>query len=122
MAIESKLLSEQPARDRAEHGAMHNAVRVDSVSVPISILSSCISLLLYINGFQIVVRKRVILYGTRAAFNGIFEEEKVHRTYILGFNAQYQSLIMERFISSRSRFQMTDNNTFLAVSHADLIT
>ena len=31
-------------------------------------------------------------------------------------------LIWERFISISSRFQMTDNNTFLAISPADLIT
>ena len=31
-------------------------------------------------------------------------------------------LIWERFISISSRFQMTDNNTFLAVSPADLMT
>ena len=59
LAIGSKLLSEQPARDRTEHGAMSNAVRLNSVLVPISILSNYISLLLYISGFQIVVRKRV---------------------------------------------------------------
>ena len=66
MAIGSKLLSEQPARDRAEHGAMSNAVRLNSVLVRISILGSCTSLLLYISGFKIVVRKRVtfILYAS----------------------------------------------------------
>ena len=37
MAIGSKLLSEQPARDRAEHGAMSNAaVRLDSVLVRVN--------------------------------------------------------------------------------------
>ena len=46
MAIGSKLLSEQPAGDRAEHGAVGNAVRLNSVFVRISILSGCISLLL----------------------------------------------------------------------------
>ena len=59
LAIENKLLSEQPARHRAEHGAVGNAGRLNSVLVRISILSSCISLLLYISGFQIVVLKRV---------------------------------------------------------------
>ena len=60
-----------------------------------------------------------LLYGTRAAFNGTFEEEirgTPYIQYILGFNAQYQSLIMERFISSSSRFQMT-KNAFLAAYH-----
>ena len=33
MAIGSKLLSEQPARYRAEHGALRNAVRLKSVVV-----------------------------------------------------------------------------------------
>ena len=33
MAIGSKLLSEQPARDRAEHGALRKAVRLKSVLV-----------------------------------------------------------------------------------------
>ena len=74
MAIGSKLLSEQPARDRAEHGALGNALRLKSVLVLVSILSSCMSLLLYISGFQIAVRKHVTLYGTRVAFNGTFEE------------------------------------------------
>ena len=31
MAFGSKLLSEQPARDRAEHGALHKAVHLKSV-------------------------------------------------------------------------------------------
>ena len=54
---------------------MTKAARLTAVLVRITILSSCISLLLYISGFQIVVRKRVILDGTRAAFKGTFEEE-----------------------------------------------
>ena len=33
MAIGSKLLSEQPPRDRAEHGALRKAVRLKSVLV-----------------------------------------------------------------------------------------
>ena len=46
MAIGSKLLSEQPARDRAEHGAMHNAVRLNTEQLHIYItlhqrFSSC---------------------------------------------------------------------------------
>ena len=36
MAIGSKLLSEQPARDRAEHGALRKAVRVKSVLVRVN--------------------------------------------------------------------------------------
>ena len=37
MAIGSKLLSEQPARDRAEHAAMRKAVRLKSVLVRVNI-------------------------------------------------------------------------------------
>ena len=36
MAIGSKLLSEQPARDRAEHGALRKAVRLKSVLVHVN--------------------------------------------------------------------------------------
>ena len=36
MAIGSKLLSEQPARNRAEHGALRNAVRLKSVLVRVN--------------------------------------------------------------------------------------
>ena len=36
MAIGSKLLSEQPARDRAEHGALRYAVRLKSVLVRVN--------------------------------------------------------------------------------------
>ena len=36
MAIGSKLLSEQPARDRAEHGALRNADRLQSVLVRVN--------------------------------------------------------------------------------------
>ena len=36
MAIGSKLLSEQLARDRAEHGALRNAVRLKSVLVRVN--------------------------------------------------------------------------------------
>ena len=36
MAIRSKLLSEQPARDRAEHGALRKAVRLKSVLVRVN--------------------------------------------------------------------------------------
>ena len=36
MAIGSKLLSEQPARDRAEHGALRKAVRLMSVLVRVN--------------------------------------------------------------------------------------
>ena len=35
-AIGSKLLSEQPARERAEHGALRNAVRLKSVLVRVN--------------------------------------------------------------------------------------
>ena len=36
MAIGSKLLSEQPARDRTERGALRNAVRLKSVLVRVN--------------------------------------------------------------------------------------
>ena len=36
MAIGSKLLSEQPARDRAEHGALRKAVRLKPVLVRVN--------------------------------------------------------------------------------------
>ena len=70
LAIGSKLLSEQPARDRAEHGAMCNAVRLNPALVLISIQSSCISLLLYISGFQIVISERVTFRGYASSFQG----------------------------------------------------
>ena len=63
-----RTISEQPARDRAEHGALRIAVRLKSVLVRISILSSCISLLLYISGFEIVVRKRVTFIWYASSF------------------------------------------------------
>ena len=37
LAIGRKLLSEQPSRDRAEHGALRNAVRLKSVLVRVNI-------------------------------------------------------------------------------------
>ena len=49
---------------------MSNAVRLSSVLGRISILSSCISLLLYINGFQIVVNKRVTFGWYVSSFQG----------------------------------------------------
>ena len=62
MAIGSKLLSEQPARDRAEHGALHKAVRLKSVLVRVNTEQ------LYISGFQIVVRKRVTFRWYASSF------------------------------------------------------
>ena len=58
---------------------MTKAVRMTPVLVRITILSSCIYVLLYINGFQIVVPKQD---GTRAAFKGTFEEEIKDRALI----------------------------------------
>ena len=63
-----KLLSEQPPRDRAEHCTLSNVVRLNSVFLRISILSSCISLLLYISGFQIVGRKHVTFIWYASSF------------------------------------------------------
>ena len=59
---------EQPARDRAEHGATSKAVRLNSVLVRISMLSSCLSLFLYVSGFQIVVCKRVTFIWYASSF------------------------------------------------------
>ena len=56
MAIGSKLLSEEPARDRAEHGALRYAVRLKSVLVRVNTEHQY---LLYIGGFQIVVRDQL---------------------------------------------------------------
>ena len=46
---------------------------------------------------------------------------RAHRTYFLMFDVPCP-YFRERFISISSRFQMTYNNTFLAISPADLIT
>ena len=56
-SIENNLLSEQVARDGVEQSAMANAVHLTPVFVRVS--QYCISLLLYISGFQILVRKLV---------------------------------------------------------------
>ena len=116
-----KLLSEQPPRDRAEHGAMSNAVRLNSVLVRISIQYWAAANLYYSTSavFKLWYTSVWLLYGMRAAFNGTFEEEvkgTPYILYILRFNAQYKSLIVERFISSSSGFQMTQN-AFLASYH-----
>ena len=95
MAIGSKLLSEQPGRDRAEHGALRKAVRLKSVLVSVNTeqlhiynyyFTSEVSKLWYASVW--------LLHATRAAFNGTFEEEIKGIPYIHSrFNAQYQSLI-----------------------------
>ena len=73
MAIGSKLLSEQPARDRAEHGALRKAVPLKSVLVSVNTQQ----LHIYITSHQ-----RFSNCGTRAAFNGTFEEEIKGTPYI----------------------------------------
>ena len=92
MAIGSKLLSEQPARDRAEHGALRKAARLKSVLVRVNTEQLHVSILLYISGFQIVVRKRVTFRWYASSFQrNIWRRNKRYtRTYILGFNEQYQ--------------------------------
>ena len=49
MAIGSKLLSEQPARDRAEHGALLIAVRLKSVFVRVNTEQLHISIIIILH-------------------------------------------------------------------------
>ena len=98
LSIGSNFLSEKAARDGAEQGAMTNALRLTSVLAHITIFNSYISLLLYISGFQNVVCKSVASRWYANSFQGKKKNKKAHRIYIPGFNSQYQTLIMERFI------------------------
>ena len=60
MAIGSKLLSEQPGRDRAEHGALRNAICLKSVLVHVSTEQ------LHIYNYSITLRQRFSNCDTQA--------------------------------------------------------
>ena len=74
--IGSNLLSEQAARDRAEQGAMTNAISLNSVLMHITTLSSCICLLLYISGFQIYGMQSRDFYIIREQLSGEYLKKK----------------------------------------------
>ena len=58
-------------QSRAQHGAVSYAVRLKSVLVRVN-TEQMHSILLYISGFQIVVRKRVTFIWYASSFNGTF--------------------------------------------------
>ena len=83
MANGSKLLSEQPARDRAEQGALRKAVRLKSVLVRVNTEQLHIYNYYFTSGgFKLWYASVWLLDGTREAFNGIFEEEIKGTPYI----------------------------------------